>query len=189
MGLMVRGLNFEFSTAQRIIFGAGKINHIGPLATSMGKRVFLVRGKSPLKSKGVINLLAGYDLEVVEYSIDREPTIEMVQHGTNMARDSQCDLVIGVGGGSVIDAGKAIAALITNQGDVIDYLEVIGDGKPISSPPRKYIAIPTTAGTGAEVTKNAVLDSPVHRIKVSLRSPLMFPDILPFSISRTLAKT
>lgn len=174
---MDQGLKFEFSTANRIIFGSGELNKIGSLANSMGTRVLLVRGKSPQTSQDAMTILGGFDLDIVKYVVDKEPTIEMIQRGTDIARDSQCDLVIGIGGGSVLDAGKAIAALLTNKGDVIDYLEVIGSGKPLSSPPRKYIALPTTAGTGAEVTKNAVLDSPEHRIKVSLRSPMMFPDI------------
>jgi len=95
--------------------------------------------------------------------------------GTQRARESDCDLVIGFGGGSVLDGGKAIAALLTNGGDPLDYLEVIGRGQPLSQPSAPYIAIPTTAGTGAEVTRNAVLASPEHQVKVSLRSPLMLP--------------
>jgi alcohol dehydrogenase class IV len=97
--------------------------------------------------------------------------------GVQYARENQCDLVIGMGGGSVIDAGKAIAALLTNPGDVLDYLEVIGRGQPLTQPPLPYIAIPTTAGTGSEVTRNAVLSSPEHRVKVSLRSPMMLPTL------------
>jgi alcohol dehydrogenase class IV len=84
-------------------------------------------------------------------------------------------MVIGLGGGSVLDAGKAIAALLTNSGDLFDYLEVIGRGQPLKEPSAPYIAIPTTAGTGAEVTRNAVLASPEHKVKVSLRSPTMLP--------------
>jgi alcohol dehydrogenase class IV len=84
-------------------------------------------------------------------------------------------LVIALGGGSVIDAGKAIAALVTNPGDVLDYLEVVGRGLPLSFAPAPFIAIPTTAGTGSEVTRNAVLASPGHRVKASLRSPQMLP--------------
>lgn len=174
---MYQGLKFEFSTAERIIFGAGEIKKIGSLANSMGRRVLLVRGKSPKTSQDVVTILEGFGLDVVQYVIEKEPTIEMIQIGTDIARDSQRDLVVGIGGGSVLDAGKAISALLTNKGDVIDYLEVVGSGKPLSSPPRKYIAIPTTAGTGAEVTKNAVLDSPEHGIKVSLRSPWMYPNV------------
>jgi alcohol dehydrogenase class IV len=113
----------------------------------------------------------------VVYSVAGEPTIEMVRAGTDKARQAGCDLVIAMGGGSAIDAGKAIAALLTNPGDPLDYLEVIGKGKAIIAPPVPFIAIPTTAGTGAEVTRNAVLGSPEHKVKVSLRSPLMLPRI------------
>jgi alcohol dehydrogenase class IV len=84
-------------------------------------------------------------------------------------------LVIGFGGGSALDAGKAIAAMLTNAGDLLDYLEVVGRGMMISQPSAPMIAVPTTAGTGAEVTRNAVLASPEHRVKVSMRSPLMLP--------------
>ncbi len=84
-------------------------------------------------------------------------------------------MFVGCGGGSVLDAGKAIAALMTNGCDPYKYLEVIGQGEKLAEPPAPYIAIPTTAGTGAEVTANAVLFAPQQRIKVSLRSPLMLP--------------
>ena len=90
-----------------------------------------------------------------------------------MPRD--CDMVIGLGGGSVLDTGKAIAALVTNPGDIFDYLEVIGKGQPLVHAPLPYIAIPTTAGTGSEVTRNAVIESTEQKVKVSLRSPLMLP--------------
>ena len=111
------------------------------------------------------------------FPIDKEPTIDLVQDGVEQAKTGGCDLVIGFGGGSAIDAGKAIAALATNPGHPLDYLEVIGQGKALVQPPLPFIAIPTTAGTGAEVTRNAVLASPAHRVKVSLRSPLMLPDV------------
>jgi len=104
-----------------------------------------------------------------------EPTIDLVSSGVIEAQKSGSDFVIGFGGGSAIDAGKAIAAMLTNPGDVLDYVEVIGNGKPLVNPPLPYVAIPTTAGTGAEATRNAVLASPAHRLKVSLRSPLMLP--------------
>jgi len=95
--------------------------------------------------------------------------------GTQRARDERCDFVIGFGGGSVIDTGKAIAALLTNGGDPLDYAEVIGKGQPFTKSSAPYMAIPTTAGTGAEVTRNAVLGSPEQRVKVSLRSAFMLP--------------
>ena len=92
-----------------------------------------------------------------------------------MCRESGCRVVIGFGGGSALDAGKAIAILLTNGDDPLDFLEVIGRGRPLTNPPVPYIAIPTTAGTGTEVTRNAVLASPEHRVKVSMRSPMMLP--------------
>ncbi|MCK4899812.1 MAG: iron-containing alcohol dehydrogenase, partial [Anaerolineales bacterium] len=148
-------MHFEFATAQRIIFGVGRLSQVGLLADSMGTRILVVRGRSSGRSQYLIDILADHDLFLTQFVVDREPTIEMIHLGARIARESLCDLVIGIGGGSVIDAGKAIAALLTNEGDVFDYLEVIGRGKPLSSPPKPYIAIPTTAGTGAEVTPNA----------------------------------
>jgi alcohol dehydrogenase class IV len=99
----------------------------------------------------------------------------LVQQGSALAREVGCDLIVAMGGGSAIDAGKAIAALLANPGNLLDYLEVIGEGRPLPRSPAPFVAIPTTAGTGAEVTRNAVLASPEHRVKVSLRGPSMLP--------------
>jgi alcohol dehydrogenase class IV len=99
--------------------------------------------------------------------------VALVGQGVELARREQCDLVMALGGGSAIDAGKAVAALLTNGGELGDYLEVIGKGQPLRHPSVPFIAIPTTAGTGSEVTRNAVLASPEHQVKVSLRSPLL----------------
>ncbi len=121
----------------------------------------------------VREMLAG--LEVHEFEVHGEPTVDTARSGVESARG--CELVIGLGGGSVLDTGKAIAALSTNPGDALDYLEVIGKGLALVHAPLPYIAIPTTAGTGSEVTRNAVLDSPEHGVKVSLRSPLMLPSV------------
>ena len=106
-----------------------------------------------------------------------EPDVHTVQTGAVLACSNQCEIVISIGGGSVIDAGKAIAALVTNQRDLLDYLEVIGQAQPLTETPLPFIAVPTTAGTGAEVTRNAVLHSPEHHVKVSLRSPLLLPRV------------
>jgi alcohol dehydrogenase class IV len=100
-----------------------------------------------------------------------------VEKGAVLARAEKCDLIISLGGGSAIDAGKAIAAIMTNPGELSDYLEVIGRGQTLSQPSAPFIAIPTTAGTGSELTRNAVLASPEHRVKVSLRSPFMLPRV------------
>jgi alcohol dehydrogenase class IV len=106
-----------------------------------------------------------------------EPTIELVQQGVACAHEHSCDQVIACGGGSVVDAGKAIASLMTNPGDIFDYIEVVGKGQQITMPPAPFIAIPTTAGTGAEVTRNAVVGSRVHGVKASMRSPMMLPRV------------
>jgi alcohol dehydrogenase class IV len=106
-----------------------------------------------------------------------EPTVDLARAGAEQARLAGCDLVIAFGGGSVIDAGKAIAMLLTNGGDPLDYLEVVGRGQPITQRSAPTIAVPTTAGTGSEVTRNAVLGSPEHQVKASLRSPGMLPTV------------
>jgi len=170
-----QGKRFEFATATRIVFGAGTLSEAGAAAKAMGRRALLVTGRTAARAEPLRELLAAEKIGTVEFAVTGEPTTEVARLGSERARESGCDLVIGFGGGSVVDAGKAIAALRNNEGDPLDYLEVIGKGKPLGNPPLPYIAIPTTAGTGAEVTRNAVLDSPEHNVKVSLRSPLMLP--------------
>jgi alcohol dehydrogenase class IV len=168
-------MRFEFATATRIIFGAGTLKEVGAIAAEMGRRALVVTGSSPARVKPLLDDLAAQGVEPVTFVVPGEPTTHLVSEGTREAREANCDLVIGIGGGSVIDAGKAIAALLTNGGEPLDYLEVIGQGQPLTEPPAPTIAIPTTAGTGSEVTKNAVLASPEHRVKVSLRSNLTLP--------------
>jgi len=109
------------------------------------------------------------------FPIHGEPTVDVVRQGAQLAREADCAVVIALGGGSAIDAGKAIAALLANGGDPLDYLEVVGQAKPLTRPSAPFIAIPTTAGTGSEVTRNAVLASPEDGVKASLRSPHMLP--------------
>ena len=120
-------------------------------------------------------ILSAQGIQFNEFEVHDEPTVDVVREGGKFA--DGCDAVIGLGGGSVLDAGKAIAALATNPNDVVDYLEVVGKGQPLIEKPLTYIAIPTTAGTGTEVTRNAVLDVPEHGVKVSLRSPMMLPSL------------
>jgi alcohol dehydrogenase class IV len=168
-------MRFEFATATRIIFGAGALREVGPLAAEMGSRALVVTGRTSERAQPLLGLLAASGIETITYSVAGEPTTEVARLGTQRAREMGCDLVIGFGGGSALDTGKAIAALLTNGGVPLDYLEVIGRGQPLTRPSAPYIAIPTTAGTGTEVTRNAVLLSPEHRVKVSLRSPLMLP--------------
>lgn len=168
-------MNFEFATATRIIFGPGTVKQVGSAAEMLGRCALVVTGRTLNRAKPLLETLAAHKVEAMTFTVAEEPTLDTVHHGINLAKAQQCDLVIGIGGGSVLDTGKAVAALITNPGDPLNYLEVIGRGQPLTQPPLPYIAIPTTAGTGAEVTRNAVLGSPEHRVKVSLRSPLMLP--------------
>lgn len=168
---------FEFATAARIIFGDGTAGQLPELASAMGRRVLLVAGANPARHSQCIDALAKVNLACAVISAAGEPSIAAIEEARAEARRSRCDLVIAIGGGSVIDSGKALAALIPNPGEALDYLEVIGAGEKLSVSPLPFIALPTTAGTGAEVTKNAVLSSPEHRVKVSLRDNRMLPDI------------
>ncbi|MCU0520433.1 MAG: iron-containing alcohol dehydrogenase [Anaerolineae bacterium] len=169
-------MNFSFITADRIIFGPGTVSQVGSLADAMGSRAMVIAANDE-KATLVLQALRAVRVESVILTVVHEPTTDLVRQGTGLAREAGCDVVIAIGGGSVIDTGKAIAALLTNGGDPLDYLEVIGRGLPIAKRSAPHIAIPTTAGTGAEVTANAVLASPEHRVKVSLRSPLILPHI------------
>ena len=168
-------MRFEFATATRIIFGEGSLEEVGREASHFGKKALVVSGLSEQRAEPLIQILTGSKIETRLYPVSHEPTVDLVQEGVRFAARGGCDLVIGFGGGSALDSGKAIAALLANPGDPLDYLEVVGLGRPLVNPPLAYIAIPTTAGTGAEVTRNAVLGVPEKKVKVSLRSPLMLP--------------
>lgn len=168
-------MNFEFATASRILFGSGTITKIGPLAAEFGKRAFIVLDSGAALADLVIENLNRSGVETLILSIDHEPEIQTVEQGVRLARQHACNLVVGFGGGSAMDTAKAVAILATNPGEILDYLEVIGRGQPLTVPPLPCIAVPTTAGTGSEVTRNAVLGAPQQRVKVSMRSPMMLP--------------
>ena len=168
-------VRFEFATATRIVFGPGSLAELGPLVAPLGSRALLVTGRTPTRAEAARERLASAGVASLAFAIAAEPTVQDVRRGTEMARAEGAEIVVACGGGSAIDAGKAIAALVGNGGDPLDYLEVVGRGRPIARPPVPFVAIPTTAGTGSEVTRNAVLSSPDHRVKASLRSPLMLP--------------
>ena len=176
---MVKSISvqFEFATATRILFGTGALREAGSMATKLGTRAFIVTGRNAQRAEPLISTLVAAGVAPVAFPVPGEPTTDDIARGTQLARAEKCDLVVGFGGGSAIDAAKAIAALLTNEGDVFDYLEVIGGGKPLARGSAPFMAIPTTAGTGAEVTRNAVLASPGHRLKVSLRSPLLLAKV------------
>jgi len=169
-------VNFEFAAPTRIIFGEGRSNEAATLAVAMGSRVLVVEGASG-RAAWLVNQLRELRVATTVLRVPGEPTVSLVEQGTADARNDRCDVVVALGGGSVIDAGKAIAALLTNDAPVRDYLEVIGKGRRLTSRPAPFIAIPTTAGTGAEVTRNAVLMAEEEQVKVSLRSALMPPAV------------
>ena len=160
---------FEFATAGKIVAGAGRAAELPGLVAGLGSRVLVCTGADPARHGG---LLAGLGLPAVVVTVAAEPTVELARAGVAAAREHGADVVAAVGGGSVIDLAKAVAMLLGNGGDPLDYLEVVGSGRPITRPAAPCVAVPTTAGTGAEVTANAVLASPDHGIKASLRNPL-----------------
>jgi alcohol dehydrogenase class IV len=152
---------FEFATAGRVVFGPGSAERVPALAAEFGSKPFRVGGSR----SGADCIVRG------------EPTVDLVREGAAKCRGMNCDVVIATGGGSVIDAAKAIAILAANGGDPLDYLEVVGRGQAFSKPALPVVAVPTTSGTGAEVTRNAVLGSPEHGVKASLRSVWMLPRV------------
>jgi alcohol dehydrogenase class IV len=165
-------MRFEFATATRIIFGEGTAATLPDLASTFGTRPLVVTGASKERAAALVSALAADT-----FALSGEPTVDQVREGARCVQDAACDVVISVGGGSVIDAGKAIATIATNGGEPLDFLEVVGKGRAITARPLPFIAMPTTAGTGSEVTRNAVLGSTEHGVKASLRSPLMLPRV------------
>ncbi|MBV8532587.1 MAG: iron-containing alcohol dehydrogenase [Verrucomicrobia bacterium] len=170
-------MRFEFATAGRIFFGPGTLGDAGAMASGLGRCALIVCGSNSSRARPLLSRVEAAGLKCCVFETPGEPTIGHITNGVNQAREFGCDIVIGFGGGSVIDSAKAIAGLATNAGDIFNYLEVIGKGKPLTLPGLTCIAIPTTAGTGAEVTRNAVLASPDRREKVSLRSPFLLPRV------------
>jgi alcohol dehydrogenase class IV len=168
-------MSFEFATATRIIFGEGTIRQVAPAARQWGSRVLVVTPRVPGRADQLRSDLEAGGAQTFTFAVEGEPTVDLIARGLEQARGEQCDVVVALGGGSVIDTGKAIAALLTNSGELMDYLEVVGKGNPLQNPAAPFIAVPTTAGTGAEVTRNAVLGVPERRVKVSLRSPFLLP--------------
>jgi len=168
-------MRFEFATATRIIFGPGTAGEVPSLSAELGKRACVVTGRTGERAESLLEQLKEHRIECVTFHVDGEPTTELARAAVETARRAECDLVISMGGGSVLDTGKVVAAMLTNAGKLEDYLEVVGAGKALTQAAAPHIAIPTTAGTGAEVTRNAVLGVPEHQVKVSMRSPLMLP--------------
>jgi len=166
---------FEFATARRIVFGSGTIGEVASISAEIGKRACVLTGRTAARAAFLLEQLNAYGVECVTFNVTSEPTTTLAKEASEFARRNQCDLVLSIGGGSVLDTGKVVAAMLTNRGELEDYLEVVGAGKALARNCAPHIAIPTTAGTGAEVTRNAVLGVPKHKVKVSMRSELMLP--------------
>ncbi|NOI67489.1 iron-containing alcohol dehydrogenase [Vibrio sp. 99-8-1] len=168
---------FQFMTSTRIVFGEGVLSSSLSVLNQYGYSVLLVSGRNTQRAKPVLNYLKQQKMRYQHVSISGEPNITMVEETAVIGRRFKPDMVVSIGGGSAIDMGKALAAIIPNQGDVYDYVEVVGRSVPLKTKPLPFIAIPTTASTGSEVTNKSVLRSGQDKVKVSLRSADILPDV------------
>jgi alcohol dehydrogenase class IV len=166
---------FEFVTATRIIFGKGCLATGVESASRLGKKALVVHGTGKAPLTALFSLLKQENVSFVEATVEHEPSVALVQSISTFAREHGCDFVIAIGGGSAMDTGKAVAAMLTNSGDLLDYLEVVGKNLPLQNRAAPCVTIPTTSGTGTEVTRNAVLAVPEEQVKVSFRSNLILP--------------
>ena len=167
-------MRFEFATAGRILVGLGRAADLPSILAGLGSRLLVCTGGNPERHAGLLADLGG---SAAVFPVAAEPTVELARAAVAAAREHGADVIAAIGGGSVIDTGKAVAMLLGNGGDPLDYLEVVGSGRAITRPAVPCVAVPTTAGTGAEVTANAVLAVPSHQVKASLRSPLLIPRV------------
>lgn len=159
---------FALRVPQEVHFGKGEVRKLPELVGRFGRRPFLVTGSRPAP-------VALSD--AVRWSVHGEPEIATADEGARLCRESKCDVVVGIGGGSVLDLAKAAAALAVNGGEALDYLEGVGRGRVLEKPSLPYIAVPTTAGSGSEATRNSVLRVPDLQVKRSLRSEFMIPRV------------
>lgn len=187
-------MNFQFFSPTILITGSGRVSSIGELAASYGNNALVVAGPTSLKNNVLANVLeplvrAGITAHH-HIKPSGEPSIEDVNEIVLSLNRHKCNLIISLGGGSIIDAAKAAAGVATNGGELRDYLEGVGSGKVVARPALPHIAIPTTAGTGAEVTRNAVISSKEGQFKKSIRSPYLCPlvAVLDAELTTTLPK-
>ncbi|MBI9088103.1 MAG: iron-containing alcohol dehydrogenase [Desulfobacterium sp.] len=171
-------MDFTFFSPAKIQFGPDTSRRIAESVTGFGTRAFVITGKNSARANTLITDLERAGISCSTFSQSNEPHVDEMVRGAEAARAFGADFVVAIGGGSVVDAAKVISALVTNKGDIYDYLEVIGKGRGIDHRPVPLVALPTTAGTGAEVTCNGVIASRSHGVKVSMRSPLLYPDLV-----------
>ncbi len=171
----------EFSHRTRLVFGSGVWLKALAEARAFGAQVLLVTGVTSLTRLGLLPLVeaeaARLGLELCRFVVPREPDVELADQAAALARSSGVSAVLGIGGGSTLDVAKAAAALASNPGSARDYLEGLPGSGPqaLVAPPLPVVCVPTTAGTGSEVTKNAVLQVADLQVKRSMRSELLFP--------------
>ncbi|MEN6627920.1 MAG: iron-containing alcohol dehydrogenase [Candidatus Sumerlaeia bacterium] len=174
-------LHFNLTLPRQVVFGPGRLNELGKLAAAIGKRAVLVTGREWIEKSGrlarIQEQFAFQSVECRRVVASPEPTVEQVTQIRAGLEDFPADLVVAIGGGSVIDVGKVLAALIANGGEPMDYIEGVGYGKSLTKPALPVIAVPTTAGTGAEATKNSVLGDDAHTFKKSIRHDSMMPAV------------
>jgi alcohol dehydrogenase class IV len=182
---------FELGLPASVRFGFGVVGELAERTRALAERVLLVTGANADRfSAARTSLQAAVDVESI--AVTGEPTVEDVIRAVEVGRQHGARAVVALGGGSALDMGKAVAALLANPEDPLDFLEVVGKGLPLRMDALPVIAVPTTAGTGSEVTKNAVLHSTTHHVKASLRHPSMLPRValvdpeLTFSMSKAL---
>ena len=168
---------FTFQSAGRIVFGRGVSNQAASLIAPFGKRVLLIRGTSVVWADQLTSELETAGCKIISFTGKAEPNVETVKAALDAGLASDAELVVGVGGGAILDLGKACAALLPSSSGIMQHLECVGGAAPLNADPLPYIAIPTTAGTGAEVTKNAVISVPEAGRKVSLRDDRMLPNV------------
>jgi alcohol dehydrogenase class IV len=163
---------FDLAVPTDVRFGAGRVDEVAPALSGLGaSHVLIVTGRTSSRADGVRSALTAAGIASTVFHVAGEPTVEVVREAVALA--GGCDGVLGFGGGSVLDTAKAVAVLATAGTDPLDHLEVIGAGRPLTQPGLPCVAVPTTAGTGSEVTRNSVLS--VQEVKASLRSPFLLP--------------
>jgi len=168
----------DMAFPRNVLFGCGIFGRLGSIAGRFGKKALLVCGRSALKKSGrldeAMDLLIAEGIEVVLFEgVENDPSLDTCRRGIAVAREKGCDMVVGIGGGSALDAGKTIAVMIPQDDDISDYFH---GKKEIPRPSLPFVAVPTTAGTGTECTPNAVLTDSEKGVKKSLRHESMMPD-------------
>jgi alcohol dehydrogenase class IV len=169
-------VRFNLAVPGDIRFGAGRVSEVpGVLADLGARRVLVVTGRTTSRADALRSALREADMSSVVFGVATEPSVERLRACVELIVETGCDAVLGFGGGSALDIAKAAAVLATSSTDPEEHLEVIGAGRPIERPGLPCIAVPTTAGTGSEVTRNSVLSG--SGVKASLRSPLLLPKL------------